>query len=90
MSPPPATLVSEPSLVSAAAVAFFSVFGSYAVNGSLFDVWVMFGSAALAMLLATVGVPILPVVLAFILGGVLEKNLGIAVARMRLGTYGLE
>jgi putative tricarboxylic transport membrane protein len=62
-------------------VAFFSIFGAFAVNGSLFDVWVLFGSAALAIILATVGIPILPVVLAFILGGVLERNLGIAVAR---------
>jgi putative tricarboxylic transport membrane protein len=62
-------------------VAFFSIFGAFAVNGSLFDVWVMFAAAAIAMTLATVGIPILPVVLAFILGGVLERNLGIAVAR---------
>ncbi len=62
-------------------VAFFSIFGAFAVNGSLFDVWVMFGAAAIAMTLATVGIPILPVVLAFILGGVMERNLGIAVAR---------
>ena len=62
-------------------VAFFSIFGAYAVSGSLFDVWVMFGAAALAILVSAVGIPILPVVLAFILGGVLERNVGVTIAR---------
>lgn len=62
-------------------VAFFSIFGAYAVSASLFDVWVMFGAAALAILVTSVGIPILPVVLAFILGGVLESNLAITIAR---------
>ena len=71
-------------------VAFFSVFGAYAVNGSLFDVWVMFGAAVFALVIAAVSIPILPVVLAFILGGVLEKNIGIAVARAEGFAYLLE
>jgi putative tricarboxylic transport membrane protein len=71
-------------------VAFFSIFGAYAVNGSLFDVWVMFGAAAFAMVLGAVSIPILPVVLAFILGGVLEKNIGITVARAEGPAYLLE
>lgn len=76
-----ASILRIPTAMIATFVAFFSIFGAYAVNGSLFDVWVMFGAAALAMIIATIGIPILPVVLAFILGGVLERNLGIAIAR---------
>lgn len=71
-------------------VAFFSIFGAYAVNSNLFDVWIMFGAAGLAVLLGAVGVPILPVVLAFILGGVLERNLGVAIARAEGPAYLLE
>lgn len=67
--------------VIATFVAFFSIFGAYAVNSNLFDVWVMFLSALLAIGVGTVGIPILPIVLAFILGGVLEQNVGIATAR---------
>ena len=62
-------------------LAFFSIFGAYAVSSNLFDVWVMFASALLAIGVGTVGIPILPIVLAFILGGVLEQNVAITAAR---------
>lgn len=71
-------------------VAFFSIFGAYAVTSNLFDVWVMFAAAGLALGLAAAGVPILPVVLAFILGGVLERNLAITIARADSWSYLLE
>lgn len=56
-------------------VSFFSIFGSYAVNNSVFDVGVMFGAAALALILRRLRIPILPVVLGLILGSLLEENL---------------
>ncbi|GGG44305.1 C4-dicarboxylate ABC transporter permease [Caldovatus sediminis] len=64
-----------PKGVIASFVALFSLFGAYAVNNSLFDVGVMFAAAALALALRAVSIPILPVVLALILGGLLEENL---------------
>lgn len=76
-----AALLLLPKAVIATFVAFFSIFGAYAMNSSLFDVWVMFISAFFALALRVIGIPILPVVLAFILGGVLEQNLAIAQAR---------
>jgi len=76
-----ASLLSLPKGVIAAYVAFFSIFGAYAVNSNLFDVWVMFASAIFAVAIGLVGIPILPVVLAFILGGLLEQNIAIATAR---------
>lgn len=76
-----ARLLSLPKAVIATFVAFFSIFGAYAVNANLFDVWVMFASALLAIGVGLVGIPILPIVLAFILGGVLEQNIAITAAR---------
>lgn len=58
-------------------VTFFSIFGAYAVNNSLFDVWVMFAAGLLALVLGALRIPILPVVLGFILGGLLEQNLAV-------------
>lgn len=64
-----------PKAILAALVCFFSIFGTYAIGNSLFNVWVMFGATAFAFLLALVSVPILPVVLGVILGGLLEQNI---------------
>jgi putative tricarboxylic transport membrane protein len=59
----------------AAFVAFFSIFGSYAVNSRLFDVGIMFVATAFTLLLRFLRIPILPVVLGVILGSLLEQNL---------------
>lgn len=82
-----AGLLRVPKALIATFVAFFSIFGAYAVSSSLFDVWVMFAAALLAIVVGIVGIPILPIVLAFILGGVLEKNIGISWARAEGFTY---
>jgi putative tricarboxylic transport membrane protein len=76
-----AVLLRLPKAAVASFIVLFSIFGSYAVNTSLFDVWIMFGAALLAIGLKRIGVPILPVVLAFILGGLLETNVVITLAR---------
>lgn len=68
-----------PKAVLAAFVCFFSIFGTYAIGNSLFNVWIMFGATAFAFLLALVSIPILPVVLGLILGGLFEQNLVILV-----------
>jgi len=70
-----AVVLRAPKSWIATFVSFFSVFGAYAVNNRLFDVGVMFLSAALALLLRFIRIPILPVVLGMILGGLLEENL---------------
>lgn len=85
-----ARLLSLPRGAIAAFVFLFSIFGAYAVNNSIFDVWVMFGSATLVVGLGMIGIPILPVVLAFILGGILERNLVITQARADSLAYFLE
>ncbi|WP_420392299.1 tripartite tricarboxylate transporter permease [Acuticoccus sp.] len=64
-----------PKGVLGALVCFFSIFGTYALGNSLFNVWVMFGATLFAFALSAVSIPILPVVLGLILGGLLEQNL---------------
>lgn len=70
-----AIVLKVPKSVIATFVAMFSAFGAYAVNNSLFDIWVMFGATALALGLRALSIPILPVVLALILGPLFEENL---------------
>ena len=72
-----AAVLRLPKGALAAFITFFSIFGAYAVNNSLFDVWVMFAAGLLALVLGALGIPILPVVLGFILGGLLEQNLAV-------------
>lgn len=85
-----ALLLRLPKGAIATFVTLFSIFGAYAVNNSIFDVWVMFSAAGLAVTLGLVGIPILPVVLAFILGSVLESNLAITRARAADWVYFLD
>ncbi len=85
-----ALLLHLPKGAIAAFITFFSIFGSYAVNTNLFDVWVMLAAAVFVIALGVIGIPILPVVLAFILGGVLERNLAITQARAEDWSYFLE
>jgi putative tricarboxylic transport membrane protein len=64
-----------PKNVTASFVALFSVFGAYAVNNSMFDVWIMFMATGLAFVMRFLNIPILPLVLGLILGNLLEENL---------------
>lgn len=70
-----AVVLKAPKGWIAAFVAFFSIFGSYAVNSRLFDVGIMFLATAFTLLLRYLRIPILPVVLGLILGSLLEQNL---------------
>lgn len=69
-----AVVLKLPAGVLATFIAFFSILGAYAINNSLFDVGVMFGATALAMWLRALRVPILPIVLAVILGPQFEQQ----------------
>lgn len=57
------------------AIVVLCITGSYALRGSLFDVGVMFGSALLGFLFSRLDIPKAPLVLAVILGPILETNL---------------
>ncbi|MCX8185894.1 MAG: tripartite tricarboxylate transporter permease [Sulfolobales archaeon] len=55
-------------------IAVFCVIGSYAVNNSLFDVWSMLVLGILGYFMERLGIPIPSVVLAIILGPMVEFN----------------
>ncbi|QDV37107.1 tripartite tricarboxylate transporter permease [Tautonia plasticadhaerens] len=56
-------------------ILLFCVLGSYAINGSTFDIGVMLASGLAGFALERRGVPLGPVVLGIILGGPLEERL---------------
>lgn len=70
-----AVVLRIPKSVIATFVAFFSILGSYAINNSMFDVWVMFEATLLALVFRGLRIPILPLVLAIILGPMLERHI---------------
>lgn len=70
-----AVVLKFPKRMLATFIALFSILGSYAINNSIFDVGVMFGATALALWLRALRVPILPIVLAVILGPLFEQKL---------------
>jgi putative tricarboxylic transport membrane protein len=55
-----------------AGLAFVAV---YAVNGSVFDLWLMAGFGVLGYLLRRTGIPLAPLILGLVLGPLMEKNL---------------
>ncbi len=64
-----------PRSVVLTAVVLFSVVGSYALNNSMFDVWVMFVFALVGLFLESHKVPLAPMILGLILGPMVEENL---------------
>ncbi len=54
---------------------FFSIVGSLAMNGNVFDVWVMLAFGVLGLFMKRYGFPAAPMVLGLILGPMLEDNL---------------
>jgi putative tricarboxylic transport membrane protein len=49
--------------------------GAYGYNNSIVDVWVMFGFGLLGYTLKKLDFPVTPIILALVLGGILEENL---------------
>lgn len=52
----------------------FCIVGSYAVDNTVFSVWVMLALGVLAYLMEENGIPIAPAILGIVLGKVIEKN----------------
>ena len=57
-------------------VFIFSVVGAYALEQSMFDVWVALGSGVLGYLMRRYGFSVVPLAIGLILGGMLEQRLG--------------
>ncbi|MGV6875205.1 tripartite tricarboxylate transporter permease [Pseudochelatococcus sp. B33] len=85
-----AILLRLPKSMIAVYITLFSFFGAYAVNNSMFDIWVMIGALVLVIAMRAASIPVIPAVLGFILGNVLETNLAIAAARSMGISYYLQ
>lgn len=70
-----AKILTVPRAFLLPAVAALSVIGTYAINNNVFDVGVMLFFAVLGFVMTRVGIPKPPLVLALILGPILETNL---------------
>lgn len=75
-----ALVLKAPSYVIAPFIVVFAMFGSYASGNGMFFVWMLLVSAALALMLRAVGIPILAVLMGFILGALLEEQLIVMVS----------
>ena len=64
-----------PYAVLAPLIVVFCAAGTYAVNNSFSDVWIMFAFGALGYLLRLMGVPLAPLVLGLVLGPSFESHL---------------
>ncbi|WP_028237884.1 tripartite tricarboxylate transporter permease [Stutzerimonas azotifigens] len=56
-------------------IVVLSVFGAFAADNNMFDIWVMFGTGLIGIILISVGLPVGPLILGFILGPIVETNL---------------
>lgn len=51
-----------------------SILGAYAINNSLFDIWVMLGFGVLAFFMEENDIPLAPAILGLVLGPMIEEN----------------
>jgi putative tricarboxylic transport membrane protein len=64
-----------PYPILAALILMFLVVGSYTVNFSVFDVFVMIGAGVLGLVMRRLDIPLAPLVLTLVLGPLLERSL---------------
>jgi len=57
------------------AILLFCLVGSYAINNSIFDIWILIISGVVGFILRKASFPIAPIVLGMILGPLFESNL---------------
>ncbi len=67
-------VISAPKPLLLSVIAVISVVGSYGYNNSIVDVWIMFGFGLLGYILKKLDFPASPIILALVLGGILEEN----------------
>ncbi len=66
--------LSIPKRVLMPLILVFCIIGAYAVDNTLFSVWIMLGLGILAYFMEENGIPIAPAILGIVLGKVIEKN----------------
>jgi putative tricarboxylic transport membrane protein len=67
-------VISAPKPLLLSVIAVISVVGSYGYNNSVVDVWIMFAFGLLGYILKKLDFPASPIILALVLGGILEEN----------------
>jgi putative tricarboxylic transport membrane protein len=75
-----AKLLAVPKNIMVPCIVFFSIIGVYLVTFNTFDIQMMIGIAAVALIIRLLGYPMAPLLLGFILGGLMEDNLRRALA----------
>ena len=70
-----ARLVSIPNRILVPLILFFSIIGVYLVSFSTLDIMLMMGIALVAVVLRRLDYPMAPMILAFVLGRLMEENL---------------
>ena len=75
-----ARLLTLPSNLLVPLVLFFSLCGVYLVSFNTFDIHLMVAFAVAAIVLRLLGFPMAPMILGFVLGGLMEENLRRALA----------
>jgi len=70
-----ARLLAVPKNILVPMIIFFSVIGVYLISFNTFDIYLMIIIATLATVLRLYGFPMPPLILAFVLGGMMETNL---------------
>ena len=71
-------VVAAPRMLLMPAVAILCVVGAWSLRNSIFDVYVMFGFGLLGLAMKWLDMPVVPLLLALVLGRQLEENLRIA------------
>lgn len=69
------TVTRIPNRVVGPVIIVMSVIGAFAINNSMFDVWLMFAFGLLGYVFDEVGIPAPPLVIGLILGPVLDSSL---------------
>lgn len=75
-----ARLLALPQQILIPLILFFSLVGVYLVSFNTFDIQMMVGVAAIAIVIRLIDFPLAPMLLGFILGGMMEDNLRRALA----------
>ena len=82
-------LMTIPSHVLYPSLFLMCVIGTYSVNSRIFDSYVLLGVGIVAYLLASNGFPLPPLVLGYILGGLIETNFRTAIISAKGSMAGL-
>jgi len=67
-------VISAPKAILLSVITVLSVVGSYGYSNNIIDVWIMFGFGILGYILNKINFPVTPIILALVLGGILEEN----------------